>query len=164
MDTLEQLTAVVVPDDRLPKRGEAHAPNSEYAEFLATGHVRFVDSDEEYGSPPIQHSTRHASPRRDGPQASSLIPSIHCMQDWSPSALCVHLVQTAAGGLGPGLAMDNGCYLVIGISWVACMLGSLLRCWITEVCLLCSMGSPCPQMAYATGEMRLSQLIISIKL
>lgn len=39
--------ALLPPPPKLPKRGELPSDHPEYAEFLATGHVRFADSDDE---------------------------------------------------------------------------------------------------------------------
>lgn len=46
-----QLTPEALPHlpapPRLPKRGDVIAAQPELAEFMATGHVRFVDSDDD---------------------------------------------------------------------------------------------------------------------
>ncbi len=49
---------------KLPKRGEAASQQPEYAEFMATGHVRFAESDEEAPEEPSQVGAFLASFRK----------------------------------------------------------------------------------------------------
>lgn len=52
------------PPVRLPKRGEVVSANPEYAEFLATGHIRFADSGSDEGAWGQAVAAAAAVPRR----------------------------------------------------------------------------------------------------